>query len=114
VQKWIKDHNDKFPIDWALTYKTYVQINDEEKSVTLLYDVVYKFFKYLVYLGFLVPFIDQEAEIKRTYSLDPPNKEHAAMLVEALKNVDWYDPDVDNKISQLLAPDGKSMHSYWL
>lgn len=104
VQKWIEKYNRQFPIDWNLTYKTSVPISDkEEKTVSLLYDVVVTFFNYLAYLGFVDPFSYQEAAVKQTYSLTPPNSENAAILQEALEKVDWLDPGVDERINQLIA-----------
>ena len=105
VQKWITKHNKQFPIDWALSYKTVVSINsDEKKSLRLLNDVIDTYFNYLVYLGFLEPFCFQEATVLRTHSLLPPNKEYAASLRDALCKIDRYAPDIDNRIKQLLLP----------
>ena len=105
VQTWIKKHNKQFPIDWGLTYKTEVLVSREEKkTVLLLYDVVYTFFYYLVYLGFLEHFICQEAVLRQSHSLEPPNREHAENLYDAINKVDWYDPAVDDRIKQFLPP----------
>ena len=105
VQKWIEKYNKQFPIDWTLTYKTVVSVSREEKkTVSLLYDVVVTFFNYLVYLGFLEPFIYQEATLRKSHSLEPPNREHAEILYDAISKVDWYDPTVDDRIMQFLTP----------
>lgn len=107
VQKWIKAYNKQFPVDWELTYKTAVSISHgEKKSVSLLYDVVVTFFNYLVFLGFLTPLISQEADVRQTHSLEPPNKEHAAILYEAINKVDKNEPTVDDEIVQLLSQVG--------
>ena len=114
VQKWIEKHNQQFPIDWKLSYKTDVSINpNEKKTVSLLYDVVVTFFNYLVYLGFLQPFYYQEAILQKTHSLTPPNKDHADILIDALEKADWYDPKVDDTLQQLLTP-FQSNSSYYL
>lgn len=114
VQKWIEKYNKQFPIDWSLTYKTVVSISqDDEKTVSLLYDVIVTFFNYLVYLGFLEPFYYQEALVRQTHSMVPPNSDHAEILLDALNQVDWYDPAVDNKIMQFLSPVG-SISNYYL
>ena len=114
VQKWIEKHNQQFPIDWNLSYKSDVFINpNEKKTVSLLYDVVVTFFNYLVYLGFLGRFYYQEANIQQTHSLTPPNKDHADVLLDALEKVDWHDPNVDNTLQQLLPPT-KSNSSFYL
>ena len=106
VQSWLKKHNHQIPIDWALTYRTTIQTSSQEYiSVTLLYDVVFTFFNYLAYLGFLAPLVYQETEVKQTHSLAPPNKVHADILIKALKRADWYDPFVDNQLSQLITLD---------
>ncbi len=103
VQKWIEKYNKQFPIDWTLTYKTVVSVSqDEEKTVSLLYDVIVTFFNYLVYLGFLEPFVYQEATVRQTHYLEPPNKEHAKILHDAINKVDRYDPAVDDRIMQFL------------
>ena len=113
VQKWIEKYNKQFPIDWTLTYKTEVSASREEKkTVSLLYDVVVTFFNYLVYLGFLEPFIYQEAALKQPHSLEPPNREHAEILYDAINKVDWYDPFVDDKIMQFLTPIGSASNYY--
>ena len=105
VQKWIEKYNKQFPIDWTLTYKTVVSVSREEKkTVSLLYDVVVTYFNYLVYLGFLEPFIYQEAALRKSHSLEPPNREHAELLYDAISKVDWYDPAVDDRIMQFLTP----------
>ena len=106
VQKWIKDHNEFFPIDWSLTYKTVVSVDScDQKEISLLYDVVAAFFNYLVYLGFLDHFSYQEAAVKQTHSLIPPDETHAKILFDTLREVDWYSPNVDNDISQRLPPE---------
>lgn len=70
VQKWIEKYNKRFPMDWNLTYKTDVSVSqDEKKTVSLLYDVIVTFFNYLVYLGFLEPFVYQEATVRQAHSL---------------------------------------------
>lgn len=113
VQKWIEKYNKQFPIDWSLTYKTVVSISqDNEKTVSLLYDVIVTFFNYLVYLGFLEPFYYQEALVRQTHSVVPPNSDHAEILLDALNQVDWYDPAVDNKIMQFLSPVGSTSNYY--
>lgn len=104
VQSWIKDYNDQFPVDWALTYKTAVQIDNKQITVSLLYDVAYTYLKYLKYLGFLEQLTYREYYVKKTHSLVPPNKEHADMLLDALKKVDWCNPTVDGEISKLIEP----------
>ena len=107
VQKWIEKYNKQFPIDWTLTYKTVVSASREEKkTVSLLYDVVVTYFNYLVYLGFLEPFIYQEAVLRKSHSLEPPNREHAEILYDAINKVDWYDSAVDDRIMQFLTPIG--------
>ena len=70
----------------------------------MLYDVVCTFFNYLVDLGFLEPFICQEAVLRHSHSLEPPNREHAENLYDAINKVDWYDPAVDDRIKQFLTP----------
>ena len=113
VQTWIERYNKQFPIDWALTYKTEVLVSREEKkTVSLLYDVVYTFFNYLVYLGFLEPFIFQEAVIRQSHSLEPPNRDHAEILYDAINKVDWYDPAVDDRIKQFLTPTKSVRNTY--
>ena len=113
VQKWIKKYNKQFKIDWELTYKTEVPVSREEKkTVSLLYDVVYTFFNYLVYLGFLEPFIYQEAVLRQSHSLEPPNREHAENLYDAINKVDWYDPAVDDRIKQFLTPTKSVRNTY--
>lgn len=113
VQKWIDKYNKQFPIDWTLTYKTEVLVSREEKkTVSLLYDVVVTFFNYLVYLGFLDPFICQEAVIRQPHSLEPPNRAHTEILYEAIDKVDWYDPAVDEKIMQFLKPTWSVPNNY--
>ena len=113
VQTWIKKHNKQFPIDWGLTYKTEVLVSREEKkTVSLLYDVVYTFFNYLVYLGFLEPFFFQEAVLRQSHSLEPPNREHAENLYDAINKVDWYDPAVDDRIEQFLTPTKSVRNTY--
>ena len=113
VQKWIEEYNKQFPIDWGLTYKTEVLVSREEKkTVSLLYDVVYTFFKYLVYLGFLEPFFFQEAVLRQSHSLEPPNREHAENLYDAINKVDWYDPAVDDRIEQFLTPTKSVRNTY--
>ena len=114
VLKWIKKYNKQFPINWNLTYKTVVSVSrGEEKTVSLMYDVIVTFFNYLVYLGFLEPFIYQEAVVRQTHSLEPPNKEHAEILCDAINKVDKYDPAVDDRIIQILTP-GWGAPSYYL
>jgi hypothetical protein len=113
VQKWIEKYNKQFPIDWSLTYKTVVSISqDNEKTVSLLFDVIVTFFNYLVYLGFLEPFYYQEALVRQTHSFDPPNKDHAEILLDAINKVDWYDPAVDDKIMQFLSPVESAANHY--
>lgn len=113
VQKWIEKYNKQFPIDWTLTYKTEVLVSREEKkTVSLLYDVVVTFFDYLVYLGFLDPFICQEAVLSQPHSLEPPNRAHAEILYDAINKVDWYDPAVDDKIMQFLTPTWSVSNNY--
>lgn len=112
VQTWIKKHNKQFPIDWGLTYKTEVLVSREEKTVLLLYDVVYTFFDYLVYLGFLEHFICQEAVLRQSHSLEPPNRDHAEILYDAINKVDWYDPAVNDRIKQFLTPTKSVRNTY--
>ena len=113
VQNWIKKYNKQFKIDWELTYKTEVLVSREEKkTVSLLYDVVVRFFSYLVYLGFLDPFSCQEAVLRQPHSLEPPNRAHAEILYEAINKVDWYDPAVDAKIMQFLKPTWRASKNY--
>ena len=113
VQKWIEKYNKQFPIDWTLTYKTVVSVSQgEKKTISLLYDVVVTFFNYLVYLGFLEPFVFQEAVVRQSHSLEPPNRELAEILYEAINKVDWYDPAVDDRIMQFLAPIGSASNYY--
>ena len=113
VLKWIEKYNKQFPIDWALTYKTKVLVSREEKKpVSLLYDVVYTFFNYLVYLGFLEPFICKEAVLRHSHSLEPPNRDHAEILYDAINKVDWYDPAVDDRIKQFLKPTSSIRNTY--
>ena len=78
----------------------------------MLYDVVYTFFNYLVYLGFLEPFIWQEAVLRQSHSLEPPNREHAENLYDAINKVDWYDPAVDDRIKQFLTPTKSVRNTY--
>ena len=113
VQKWIEKYNKQFPIDWSLTYKTVVSTSqNKEKTVSLLYDVIVTFFNYLVYLGFLEPFYYQESLVSQTHSFDPPNKDHAEILLDAINKVDWYDPAVDDRIMQFLAPVESTANCY--
>ena len=113
VLKWIEKYNKQFPIDWTLTYKTEVLVSREEKkTVLLLYDVVVTFFNYLVYLGFLEPFICQEAVLRHSHSLEPPNREHAENLYDAINKVDWYDPAVNDRIKQFLTPTKSVRNTY--
>ena len=113
VQKWIEKYNKQFPIDWTLTYKTVVSVSrGEKKTISLLYDVVVTFFNYLVYLGFLEPFVFQEADVRQSHSLEPPNREHAEILYDAINKVDWYDPAVDDRIMQFLTPIGCASNYY--
>ena len=113
VLKWIEKYNKQFPIDWELTYKTEVLVSREEKkTVSLRYDVVYTFFNYLEYLGFLEPFICQEAVLRQSHSLEPPNRDHAEILYDAINKVDWYDPAVDEKIMQFLIPTWSVSNNY--
>ena len=78
----------------------------------MLYDVVHTFFNYLVYLGFLEPFICQEAVLRHSHSLVPPNREHAENLYDAINKVDWYDPAVDDRIKQFLTPTKSVRNTY--
>jgi len=113
VQKWIEKYNKQFPIDWTLTYKTVVSVSrGEKKTISLLYDVVVTFFNYLVYLGFLEPFVFQEAVVRQSHSLEPPNREHAEILYDAINKVDWYDPAVDDRIMEFLTPIGSASNYY--
>lgn len=113
VQKWIEKYNKQFPIDWTLTYKTVVSVSrGETKTISLLYDVVVTFFNYLVYLGFLEPFVFQEADVRQSHSLEPPNRENAEILYDAINKVDWYDPAVDDRIMQFLTPIGSASNYY--
>ena len=113
VQTWIKKYNKQFPIDWELTYKTEVLDSQEEKkTVSFLYDVVVTFFNYLEYLGFLEPFICQEAVLRQSHSLEPPNRDHAEILYDAINKVDWYDPAVDDRIKQFLKPTSSIRNTY--
>ena len=78
----------------------------------MLYDVIVTFFNYLVYLGFLDPFYYQESLVRQTHSFDPPNKDHAETLLDAVNKVDWYDPAVDDRIMQFLAPVASAANHY--
>ncbi len=77
-----------------------------------MYDVIVTFFNYLVYLGFLEPFVYQEATVRQAHSLEPPNKEHAEILKDAISKVDRYDPAVDDKVIQFLPPDWSTEYHY--
>ena len=113
VQTWIENYNKQFKIDWELTYKTEVLVSREEKkTVSLLYDVVYTFFNYLVYLGFLEPFICQEAVLRQSHSLEPPNRDQAEILYDAINKVDWSNPAVDDRIKQFLTPTKSVRNTY--
>lgn len=104
VHSWLKNHNNYFKIDWQLAYKTEVEIESKKTSVTLLNDVVSTFFNHLTYLGFLQPPFFQEYLVNQAYSLTPPNKEHANILLDALKKVDWYSPSVNTQLLQAIEP----------
>lgn len=107
VQSWIANHNDRFPVDRSLAYKTDVIIGGTRETVSLLYDVIVTYLDYLAFLGFLGEFSYQEATILKTHSLTPPNSSNAKRLETALRAMDEFDPAVDWNIHGLLYPEEK-------
>lgn len=101
IINWIKNHQDKFLINWDFSYKTV--INDMEYN--LLHDVIYYYLSYLTELGFIkheYTSYNDRMYVAQPYTLIPPNKEYAAKLKMAIDNVNGALPDANEQIDNYI------------
>ncbi len=88
-------------IDWRFTYRTYIACLGRE--VSLLWNVIRQYLRYLEKLGFL-SFLDKGSYLLESAgTITPPNAEMADNLKEILLQVDNYAPAIDRIIEKELA-----------
>lgn len=88
--------------DKARAYRTTINIDGYEKTVSLSSDVIKRYFDYLCLLGFVDFIYYNDAKGNRPNSLTPPNTSMAALLEDVIRSVDPYHPNVDQRIEDEL------------
>lgn len=112
IHKCVKQYMASVPINWQLANKVNVNLGNRQRTLTLLYDVIEKYIKYLVYIGFLEDADYQAGIVTRTHSLIPPKEKEAKLLENAVKMCDCYSPLVDDEIEAILFPPVSSSVEY--
>ena len=106
VLSWIKKHQNTFNINWQYSR----QVTMGFKVYNLLNHVVNTYFKYLDTLGFIIyyshkPFslaFNSMGYVKEPYTINPPNKENAKRLEDALSSVNEFSPTIDEDLNAFL------------
>lgn len=97
IQEWLRKYQKEIPIDWSIAAKAFLPLaGGYFKPVTLFYDVVNQYLKYLTYLGFIDNPVFGDAAVLATHTLCPPNPENADSLQAALSEVNVWSPQIDN------------------
>lgn len=109
VQAFLRDHINYVPINWNLARRATILTNGIEQTFSLFYDVVKQYLDYLHYIGFIGQGRYGCASVRRTKSLDPPNKETAKELKSAIECLDEFAPDIDERIQEFLFPSWKCL-----
>lgn len=97
IQEWLRKYQKEIPIDWSIAAKASISLASGcSKPVTLFYDVVNQYLKYLTYLGFIDDLAFGGAAVLATHTLDPPNLENADSLQTALSKANVWSPEIDD------------------
>ena len=119
----IRDYifSDKMPIpvryDKKKAYRVNTEIDGMERSLSLTYDVIKRYFDYLTILGFTGFYSYYNICSSRPESLKPPNDTVAEALRSAINSVDSYNPNVDwmiEKELRLRLPDNELWNHRYL
>lgn len=112
IHKCIEQYMASVPINWQLANKVNVNLGNRQRTLRLLYDVIEKYIKYLVYIGFLKDTDYRAGIVTRTHSLIPPKEKEAKLLENAVKMCDCYSPLIDDEIEAILFPSISSSVEY--